>query len=118
MPTRACFHRAGSRTSKFKNREIQFMRALSENLDLRNLDNDARVFHFLLDAVEEEVTATSHWGQAATQYTRAGTTPRALYGLSESVVEPSLCSPEPLASIGRQLEATRARGRRGGPARR
>ena len=40
---------------------------------------------------------------------RAGTTPRALYGLSESVVKPSLCSPEPLASIGRGLEATRAR---------
>jgi hypothetical protein len=54
MPTRACFHRAGSRTSKFKNRKIQFMRALSENLDFRNLDNDAGVFHLLLDAAEEE----------------------------------------------------------------
>ncbi|MDF3050932.1 MAG: hypothetical protein K0R87_2570 [Pseudonocardia sp.] len=60
--------------SKFKNRKIQFMKALSENLYFRNLDNDAGVFmkalsenlyfrnldndagvfHHLLDAAEEE----------------------------------------------------------------
>jgi len=39
--------------SKFKNRKIQFMKALSENLYFRNLDNDAGVFHHLLDAAEE-----------------------------------------------------------------
>jgi hypothetical protein len=43
--------------TKFKNRKIQFMKALSENLYFRNLDNDAGVFHHLLDAAEEaEVT--------------------------------------------------------------
>ncbi len=43
--------------SNFKNRKILFMKALSENLYFRNLDNDAGVFHHLLDAAEEaEVT--------------------------------------------------------------
>jgi hypothetical protein len=46
----------GKPNRQFKNRKIQFMKALSENLDFRNLDNDAGVFHFLLDAAEEEVT--------------------------------------------------------------
>jgi hypothetical protein len=40
--------------TKFKNRKIKFMKALSENLYFRNLDNDAGVFHHLLDAAEEE----------------------------------------------------------------
>jgi len=41
----------------FKNRKILFMKALSENLYFCNLDNDAGVFHHLLDAAEEaEVT--------------------------------------------------------------
>jgi hypothetical protein len=40
--------------SKFKNRKLQFMKVLSENLYFRNLDNDAGVFHHLLDAAEEE----------------------------------------------------------------
>ena len=40
--------------TKFKNRKILFMKALSENLYFRNLDNDAGVFHHLLDAAEEE----------------------------------------------------------------
>ncbi|HTK63067.1 MAG TPA: TMEM143 family protein [Pseudonocardia sp.] len=40
--------------STFKNRKIQFMKALSENLYFRNLDNDAGVFHHLLDSAEEE----------------------------------------------------------------
>lgn len=39
--------------SKFQKRKIQFMKALSENLYFRNLDNDAGVFHHLLDAAEE-----------------------------------------------------------------
>lgn len=39
--------------TKFKNRKIRFMKALSENLYFRNLDNDAGVFHHLLDAAEE-----------------------------------------------------------------
>ena len=40
--------------TKFKNRKIQFMKSLSESLYFRNLDNDAGVFHHLLDAAEEE----------------------------------------------------------------
>jgi Protein of unknown function (DUF3754) len=40
--------------STFKNRKIQFMKSLSENLYFRNLDNDAGVFHHLLDEAEEE----------------------------------------------------------------
>ncbi len=40
--------------TKFKSRKIQFMKALSESLYFRNLDNDAGVFHRLLDAAEEE----------------------------------------------------------------
>jgi Protein of unknown function (DUF3754) len=39
--------------TSFKNRKILFMKALSENLYFRNLDNDAGVFHNLLDAAEE-----------------------------------------------------------------
>ena len=39
--------------TKFKNRKIQFMKSLSESLYFRNLDNDAGVFHHLLDAAEE-----------------------------------------------------------------
>jgi hypothetical protein len=39
---------------KFKNRKIQFMKTLSDNLYFRNLDNDAGVFNHLLDAAEEE----------------------------------------------------------------
>ena len=43
--------------TKFKNRKILFMKALSENLYFRNLDNDAGVFHHLLDAAEESEVA-------------------------------------------------------------
>jgi hypothetical protein len=40
--------------SKFKNRKIRFMKALSDNLYFKNLDNNAGVFHTLIDAAEEE----------------------------------------------------------------
>ena len=40
--------------SKFKNRKIKFMKALSDNLYCKNLDNNAGVFHTLVDAAEEE----------------------------------------------------------------
>jgi hypothetical protein len=40
--------------SKFKNRKIRFMKALTENLYFKNLDNNAGVFHHLVDAAEEE----------------------------------------------------------------
>jgi hypothetical protein len=40
--------------SKFKNRKIKFMKALSDNLYFKNLDNNAGVFHTLTDSAEEE----------------------------------------------------------------
>ena len=40
--------------SKFKNRKIQFMKSLSENLYFKNLDNNAGVFHYLSNMAEEE----------------------------------------------------------------
>jgi hypothetical protein len=40
--------------NKFKNRKMRFMKALSENLYFKNLDNNAGVFHHLIDAAEEE----------------------------------------------------------------
>lgn len=40
--------------SKFKNRKIRFMKALSDNLYFKNLDNNAGVFHTLVDSAQEE----------------------------------------------------------------
>ncbi len=40
--------------TKFKNRKIRFMKALSDNIYFKNLDNNAGVFHTLIDAAEEE----------------------------------------------------------------
>lgn len=42
--------------TKFKARKMEFLKTLSDNLYFRNLDNDAGVFHNLLDAAEEEET--------------------------------------------------------------
>ena len=40
--------------SKFKNRKIQFMKTLTDNLYFWNLDNNAGVFYRLIDDAEEE----------------------------------------------------------------
>jgi hypothetical protein len=40
--------------NKYKNRKIRFMKALSDNLYFKNLDNNAGVFYHLIDAAEEE----------------------------------------------------------------
>lgn len=40
--------------NKFKNRKIKFMKTLSDNLYFKNLDNNAGVFHHLVDTAEEE----------------------------------------------------------------
>ena len=40
--------------SNFKNRKIQFMKTLADNLYFKNLDNNTGVFHRLIDAAEEE----------------------------------------------------------------
>lgn len=40
--------------TKFKNRKIKFMKTLTDNLYFKNLDNNAGVFHTLIDAAEEE----------------------------------------------------------------
>jgi hypothetical protein len=70
--------------TKFKNRKILFMKALSENLYFRNLDNDAGVFHNLLDTAEEmeviEAVLAYHFVRTAT----IPPTPSELDGLVES----------------------------------
>lgn len=40
----------------FKNRKIRFMKTLADNLYFKNLDNNAGVFHRLIDAAEESET--------------------------------------------------------------
>lgn len=40
--------------TKFKNRKMEFMKTLSDNLYFRNLDNDTGVLHHLVDNAEEE----------------------------------------------------------------
>lgn len=40
--------------NSYKNRKIQFMKALGDNLYFKNLDNNAGVFHHITDAAEEE----------------------------------------------------------------
>ncbi len=40
--------------NKFKNRKLKFMKALTDNLYFKNLDNNAGVFHHLIDCAEEE----------------------------------------------------------------
>jgi len=40
--------------NKYKNRKLRFMQTLTKNLYFKNLDNNAGVFHRLLDEAEEE----------------------------------------------------------------
>jgi hypothetical protein len=40
--------------SNFRNRKLQFLQSLTENLYFKNLDNNAGVFHRLVDDAEEE----------------------------------------------------------------
>ena len=40
--------------SSFKNRKLAFMQTLTQNLYFKNLDNNAGVFHRLIDDAEEE----------------------------------------------------------------
>jgi hypothetical protein len=40
----------------FRNRKVRFMKALSDTLYFKNLDNNAGVFHRLIDTAEEEET--------------------------------------------------------------
>jgi hypothetical protein len=40
--------------TKYKNRKIRFMKALTDNLYFKNLDNNVGVFHHLIDDAEEE----------------------------------------------------------------
>ncbi len=42
--------------NNFKNRKLRFMQALSQNLYFKNLDNNAGVFHRIVDDAEEEET--------------------------------------------------------------
>ena len=40
--------------NNFKNRKLRFLQSLTENLYFKNLDNNAGVFHRLIDDAEEE----------------------------------------------------------------
>lgn len=40
--------------NSYKNRKIRFMKILGDNLYFKNLDNNAGVFHHIIDAAEEE----------------------------------------------------------------
>lgn len=40
--------------SKYKNRKIEFLKTLGDNLYFKNLDNNVGVFHHVIDAAEEE----------------------------------------------------------------
>jgi len=40
--------------NNYKNRKIQFMKTLSDNLYFKNLDNNTGVFHYLINSAEEE----------------------------------------------------------------
>jgi len=42
--------------NKFKNRKIKFLKALTDSLYFKNLDNNTGVFYHLIDAAEEEET--------------------------------------------------------------
>jgi hypothetical protein len=50
--------------SRFKARKIEFLQLLTRNLYFRNLDNNAGVFHRVLDSAEEEETAEAALGYA------------------------------------------------------
>lgn len=52
--TEADLEEALKEESLFKIRKIKFMKALSDNLYFKNLDNNTGVFHHLVDAAEEE----------------------------------------------------------------
>ena len=45
---------AWKQVNRFKTRKIRFLKALTENLYFKNLDNNAGVFHRVLDEAEEE----------------------------------------------------------------
>jgi hypothetical protein len=50
--------------SRFKARKIEFLQLLTRSLYFRNLDNNAGVFHRVLDSAEEEETAEAALGYA------------------------------------------------------
>ena len=48
--------------NKFKNRKLRFMQTLTQNLYFKNLDNNAGVFHRIVNDAEEEEGKESHPG--------------------------------------------------------
>jgi hypothetical protein len=68
--------------TKFKARKMEFLKTLSDNLYFRNLDNDAGVFHNLLDAAEDEETKEAVLGW---YFLRAAQEPLAKETLDERV---------------------------------
>ncbi len=73
--------------NKFKNRKIRFMKALAENLYFKNLDNNAGVFHHLIDAAEEEEFKEALLAYLFLAQHEAGLTRQALDDAVESWLE-------------------------------
>ena len=70
--------------TKYKARQMEFMKTLSDNLYFRNLDNDAGVFFNLLDAAEEEEVKEA---LLAWCFLRTADGPRSLEELDRAVEE-------------------------------
>ncbi len=68
--------------TKFKARRMEFLKTLADNLYFRNLDNDAGVFHNLLDAAEEEETKEAILGW---YFLRAADRPLSMAELDQTV---------------------------------
>jgi len=68
--------------TKFKARKLEFLKTLADNLYFRNLDNDAGVFHNLLDAAEEEETKEAILGW---YFLRAADAPMSMAALDARV---------------------------------
>ncbi len=68
--------------TKFKTRRMEFLKTLADNLYFRNLDNDAGVFHNLLDAAEEEETKEAILGW---YFLRAAQRPMSMVELDREV---------------------------------
>lgn len=70
--------------TKFKARRLEFLKTLADNLYFRNLDNDAGVFHNLLDSAEEEETKEAILGW---YFLRAAGRPLSMEELDRTVEE-------------------------------
>ena len=79
--------------SNFKNRKIRFMKTLADSLYFRNLDNNAGVFHRLVDAAEEEECKEALLAWTFLLTTGVPLTARSLDGAIEAFLREHLAGP-------------------------